>query len=108
MWTKLAGGWRSRDLAFNLNGAALVQPAAGSVASTTSQLFTWTRISNAEVYYLYVGSMPGAKDVVDTGEIAVTAYNVVALPRNRTLYVTLWTKTPQGGWRNTQSTFITR
>jgi hypothetical protein len=108
MWTKLGGGWRSRDFAFNLNGAALIQPAAGSVASTASQLFTWTRISNAEVYYLYVGSMPGAKDVVDTGEITATAYNVVGLPRNRTLYVTLWTRTAAGGWRHTQSTFITR
>ena len=108
MWTKLGGGWRSRELAFNLNGAALVQPAAGSIASYTSQLFTWTRISNAEVYYLYVGSMPGAKDVVDTGEIAATAYNVVGLPRNRTLYVTLWTRTAAGGWRHTQSVFMTR
>ena len=38
------------------------------MASTTSQLFRWTRISNVQVYYLYVGSMPGAKDIVDTGE----------------------------------------
>src|SRR5688572_22034571 len=100
MWTKLAGGWRSRDLAFNLNGAALIQPAAGSIASYTSQMFTWTHISNAQVYYLYVGSMPGAKDIVDTGEITATSYTVAGLPRNRTLYVTLWTRTATGGWRN--------
>jgi hypothetical protein len=108
MWTKLSSGWRSRELAFNLNGAALVQPAAGSIASYTSQMFTWTHISNAQVYYLYVGSMPGAKDVVDTGEITATSYTAAGLPRNRTLYVTLWTKTASGGWRNTQSVFMTR
>lgn len=108
MWTKRVDGWRSRELAFNLNGAALVQPAAGSIASYTSQMFTWTHISNAQVYYLYVGSMPGAKDVVDTGEITATSYTVAGLPRNRTLYVTLWTRTASGGWRNTQSVFMTR
>ena len=108
MFTKMSDGWRSRELAFNLNGAAIVQPAAGTIASTTSQLFTWTRISNAQVYYLYVGSMPGAKDVVDTGELTSTEYNAVGLPRNRTLYVTLWTRTSGGGWRNTQSVFMTR
>jgi hypothetical protein len=108
MFTKLVSGWRSRELAFNLNGAALIKPAAGSLASYTSQMFTWTHISNAEVYYLYIGSMPGAKDVVDTGEITATSYTVAGLPRNRTLYVTLWTKTASGGWRNTQSVFMTR
>jgi hypothetical protein len=108
MHTKLAGLWRARDLSFYLSGASLIQPLRGAVVSYTSQLFSWTPIANAEVYYLYIGSMPGAKDIVDTGEIKTTSYNALGLPRNRTLFVTLWTRTAQGGWRNTESVVYTR
>src|SRR5205814_7325561 len=54
---------------------------------------------------LYIGSSPGAKDLVNTGEIQQTSYLVrITLPINQTLYARLWTKTG-GVWRFTDRTF---
>jgi hypothetical protein len=108
VFTKLSGVWRARDASFNLNGAGLIQPGENAIASHVSQLFTWTHISNAEGYALHVGSMPGAKDVVDSGPLTSTSIKVTGLPRHRTLFVTLWTLTTGGGWRHTQTVFITK
>ena len=54
-----------------------------------------------------MGTQPGAKDLVDTGEIHTTSYLVKNLPRGRRLYVSIWTKA-NGVWNGTSSTFVTR
>jgi hypothetical protein len=111
IYTKYGGLWRQREKALTLAGAALTSPAADATGAATidvnGELFTWTTITNAEAYYLYVGTQPGAKDVVDTGEIHTTSYLVKNLPHGRRLYVSIWTKA-NGVWNGTSSTFVTR
>ena len=42
---------------------------------------------------MHVGSTPGAKDLVDSGEIQQTAYLApLNVPSNSTLYARMWTK----------------
>jgi hypothetical protein len=67
----------------------------------------WTSAANAEVYYLYVGTSPGAKNLVDSGEITRTEYVATNLPFNQTLYATIWTKAG-GVWRGRAITFVVK
>jgi hypothetical protein len=104
------GEWRHRDSSFTLAGAALEVPAAGTIDTATGspgQLLTWTTITNAEAYSMYVGTVPGAKDLAETGEVQGTSYLVKNLPAGRTVYVSLWTKA-DGVWNGTSATVTTR
>jgi Fibronectin type III domain len=111
IYTKYAGQWRQRDTSLTLAGAALTSPSpdlAGTVkVDPLAQLFTWTTISNAEAYYLYIGTEPGAKNLLDTGEIQGNSYLVKNLPVGRRIYVSIWTKA-NGVWNGTSSTFVTK
>jgi hypothetical protein len=104
------GEWRHRDSSFTLAGAALKGPATGTTDTTAGslgQLLTWTTISNAEGYSMYVGTAPGAKDLAETGELQATSYLLKNQPAGRTVYVSLWTKA-DGVWNGTSSTVTTR
>jgi hypothetical protein len=82
--------------------ATLTSPADGQLWSPV--MFQWTAVDGAECYYLYVGTTPGARNVVDTGEMTVTSRIVGSLPVGVTLYARIWTK--HGGvWRYRDSTF---
>jgi hypothetical protein len=59
-----------------------------------------------QAYYLYMGSSPGAKDYVDSGETLATS-RLVTLPAARTIYVRMWAKVG-GAWRYTDSSFTTQ
>jgi hypothetical protein len=96
VWTDINGSWRPNEIAFKVRGAALVTPV--DTAATAGQTFKWTEITNAQTYYLYVGTTPGAKDVIDSGETSATSYTAATLPSGATLYVTLWTRVG-GSWR---------
>jgi hypothetical protein len=107
LWSKLPGAWYYRDSMFTTarETAQLISPANGGTIQPISATFQWTPVPNVQAYYLYVGTTPGAKDVVDTGEVQVTAYAAPALPEGRTLYARLWTK--RSTWQFTDSTFST-
>jgi hypothetical protein len=107
LWTKLAGVWRYRDSTFTTQilKAKLIAPANGAAVPPLGTAFQWTSVPAVQAYYLYVGTSAGAKDVVNTGEMAHTTYTA-ALPEQRTLHVRLWTKT-QGVWRYVDSTIAT-
>ena len=107
LWTKVAGVWRFTDSTFSVTPlvATLTYPTNGATNIDVTLPLRWTTIADAQVYYLYVGSTPGAKDLVNTGEIQQTSYLVrTALPANQTLYARLWTKAG-GIWRYRDSTF---
>jgi hypothetical protein len=72
-------------------GAVLLAPANGVTNAPTYVSFSWTADPAAKAYYLYVGTTPGAKDVVNTGEIPATNWNVSGLPAGRAFYVRIWT-----------------
>jgi hypothetical protein len=112
IYTKYGGQWRQRDASMTLAGAALTSPSPDALNGTAKvdplgQLFTWTTISNAEAYYLYIGSEPGSKNLLDTGEIQGTTYLVKNLPVGQRIYVSIWTKA-NGVWNGTSSTFVTK
>jgi hypothetical protein len=109
MWTKAAGAWRYVDTTFTAGAtrtpaATLVYPVNGEPAADPAQAFRWTKIPNAQSYYLYVGTSIGAKDLVNTGEIQATSFPAPALPMQQLLYARLWTRVA-GAWHYVDSTF---
>jgi hypothetical protein len=109
--TNIRGQWEHRTTTLTLAGAALVAPVAdanGAVAvDAAGQLLTWTTISNAEAYRVYVGTTPGAQDLLDSGELHETSTTVRNLPNGRRVFVTVWTKA-HGTWDGTASSFMTK
>ncbi len=109
--TRYAGEWSERATTLSLAGAALIAPAAEvselSTVAASNHVFTWTSISNAEAYLLTVGTEPGAKDVLTSGEVQTTSFAAATLPAGRRLYVTVWTKA-NGLWNGTATTVLAR
>ena len=106
VWTRIGGVWQSTDAVFASPGAAFVYPVAGTVMNSAYP-FRWSGMANAEAYYLYVGTSPGAKDILDSGELGRAWYYAPGLPTGVTLYATIWTKA-DGVWRGQQVAFSVR
>jgi hypothetical protein len=109
LWTRVAGAWQYVDSTFSAGtspslSAVLTFPADGAVNADLSQPIRWTATPNVQAYYLYVGSTPGGKDLVDSGETLATSYAALNLPAGQTLYARIWTRT-LGVWRYVDSTF---
>jgi uncharacterized protein YkwD len=119
LWTQTASGWKFNDYTLTAaaqgstatatstptrtptpesSSAQLTSPAPGSTLSGTSATFSWTSVSGATAYQLYVGTTAGGYDIRNVRTTA-TSTSVTNLPRgSRTVYVRLWTQTA-GGWR---------
>src|SRR5437762_3384152 len=69
------------------------------------QPMQWTSVANAQAYYVYVGSTPGAKDLLNSGSTLQTSWLALSLPPGQTLYVRLWTRVADS-WRFVDSTFV--
>ena len=106
IWTKVGGVWRYTDSTFSAANltATLIYPADGAANVSPEQPATWTSVPNVEVYYLYVGSTLGAKDIVDSIETPLTSTSLLGIPSAQTLYARLWTRVA-GVWRYRDSTF---
>jgi len=81
-----------------------IYPTNGAQNVATTLPFQWSAVSGALAYYLYVGTAPGLHDLVNTGEMPQTSYQVAALPSGQTLYGRIWTKTSTG-WFYSDSSF---
>src|SRR5688572_24075954 len=92
-------------LAAAQNAARLTAPANGGSDVEPRVTFTWNAVPGAQAYYLYVGTTPGAKDVVNTGEIQATQYPAT-LAGGATFHARLHTKFASG-WKFTEISFIT-
>jgi hypothetical protein len=85
--------------------ATLVAPADGSIDADLTRPIEWTAVPYAQAYYLYVGSAPGAKDIVNSGEVHGTTYRAAgSIPLGQRLYARLWTKAADI-WRYSDTTF---
>ena len=107
LYTKSAAGWTHSNSSFTVAAvpkATLAAPSNGGTVNTTSVTFSWAGVNGALVYYLYVGTTVGAKDVVDSQETTATSLGASSLPV-ATLYVRLWTKST-AGWVYSDSTFV--
>jgi hypothetical protein len=79
--------------------ATFVYPTNGSTNVETSKAFTWSRVPDAQAYYVYVGSTEDGKDLVDSGALSasITSYLAPPLPVGATLWARVWTKIA-GAW----------
>ncbi len=113
IWTKLSGVWFYNDASFTTktvivpSKANFIYPLEGAIGVDGTQPFQWTAVTNAEAYYLYVGTSPGAKDLVDTGEIQTTSQSLPALPAGQILYARIWTRL-NGVWFYNDASFTTK
>lgn len=93
--TKWNGKWRSSQMAFSAVQpliATLSTPIHNSISSSEITSFEWSLVPSASAYYLYVGTSPGASDIVDSGELSRTTFAAANLPTNKPLYAKVWTK----------------
>jgi hypothetical protein len=109
MWTKAGGVWRYADSSFTASvsppaTSVLTFPVNGASGADMARAIQWTRVANGQAYYLYVGTTPGAHDLVDTGELLSTSFLASGLPVGSTLYARIWTKLG-GAWRYSDSVF---
>lgn len=108
LWSKWNGAWRYVDVsATTLPRALLLQPVAGSMTFDPSKPFTWSVVDEVEAYYLYVGSSPGASDLVNSGTTLQTSSAITSLPAGKSVYARLWTRAG-AAWRYEDTAFTTR
>jgi hypothetical protein len=81
-------------------------PVNGQQNVDTTKPFSWPGISNAQAYYLLVGTTKYGRDLVDSGVLAASKSRlyVPALPTGRDLYFTLFTEVG-GTWSYQAITF---
>ena len=86
--------------------SVLVYPYQSASDTSAYETFVWTGVTDAQSYYLYVGTSPGAKDIVDTGETKATSFQVNGLEPGKTLYARVYTLL-KGVWEVDSVTFTT-
>jgi hypothetical protein len=109
LWALADGTWRYIDRVVTATSTAVqiaqfIYPTNGAANVNVTQPFTWTTAINADKYYLYVGTTPGANDLVNSGELPGTSYLTGNLPAGQTLYATIWTHV-SGTWKSTGINF---
>lgn len=100
LFTVVGGAWFYEDstLTTGTTFSRLVTPANGATVDPNSPVtFTWSSITDALGYSLYIGTAPGASDIYNSGTITATSTSV-ALPQNSTYYVRLTTLKSTGSY----------
>jgi hypothetical protein len=93
LWSN-TGTWMYNDYTYQTSGSAIARifdPAPGSTLPS-SVTFRWTAVTGANEYHLYVGTVLGGFDVFSASTGLSLTRTVTNLPRNRPLYVRLWTR----------------
>jgi len=112
VWTMTSSGYVSTPSSFQTSATPyLSAPASGSTVSPQNTQFSWTSVSGALNYTLWIGTSPGTQDVLfyttallaNPASVTSTTAN---LPGGVTLYATLWTMT-SSGYMSSASSFQT-
>jgi hypothetical protein len=108
IWTKVGNIWRVTDASGQIvevmfsvvppSTATFVYPLDLSTQVDLTRGFEWTPVEGSQGYAVYIGTSPGAKDVLDSGLITASSYKPATLPTDRVLYARLWTKAG-GVWK---------
>lgn len=110
LWTEFGGVWQDYvDSTFTTGTglAHLTFPTDSATGVDPLAAFTWTSVLDAEVYYLYVGTGIGLKDVYDSKELPnSTSLTVLGLVPNHLYYARMWTR-KYTVWYYVDSTFTT-
>jgi hypothetical protein len=97
------------DIHFTTSGSlqsawsTFAYPFDGASGVGAAAHIAWTPVDGAISYYLYVGRRPGAKDVIDYGEVQTTSVDATSLPPGP-LFGRIWTHFPYG-WKYTDIVF---
>ncbi len=92
LWTETNGAWSGyQDITFTTSGGAqLTNPAPGQSSLPPGPL-TWSAVSQAQNYALWIGTTPGGTDVAAASVGGnVTSFDA-SLPTGKTVYVRLFT-----------------
>jgi hypothetical protein len=106
--TLLSGNWFYTNSSFTTGTgiAHLLTPSDGALNIDPFSKLSWTPVSDAQTYYVYVGSAPGLKDVYDSGEIRATSLAVPTLKPDTQYFVRLYTE-KNSQWYSSSSAFMT-
>jgi hypothetical protein len=102
LYTKLNGNWNTHtDLSFTTaySAAALTYPNPRYTGPNVdvSQPFAWTAVPGSSGYALWIGTSPGASDVLQTGLLSQNSFSNSALPVGGQLWARVWTLS-SGTW----------
>ena len=94
----VAADWDG-DLASMPLAAGFVNPSSTSSGLDRDRRIVWAPVPGAEAYRLVIGTAAGASDVLDSGPLATTSFEMPkTIQSHRMLYARLWTKVG-GVWR---------
>jgi hypothetical protein len=94
LWTTLGGATVHADYTFiAASQALLTSPPPGSTFTGSSETFTWTAVTGATEYDIWLGSTGvGSNNLGGSGATTATSYTKNGLPTNgETIYVRLFT-----------------
>jgi hypothetical protein len=108
LYTQSSGGSTFADSSFTLGTglAHLITPANGAVNVDPSAGFSWNGVVNAQVYYLYIGTTVGAKDVWSSGAVTVTSVTASGITAGKLYYARMWTE-KNNAWFSVDTSFTT-
>ncbi len=98
LYSLIGGQWIANSYTFTAAGssnllAVMQSPTPGSDIIGTQATFTWTAGSNAQGYWLDIGSTQGANDIYQSGDLGTElSATVYTLPNDGSqIWATLWT-----------------
>lgn len=106
--TQTSNGTLSVDSTFTTGTglAHLITPVNGAFNVSPGTPFTWNSVSEAQAYYLYIGSSVGAKDVWSSKATLATTVTPLNLLSGILYYARTWTE-KSGVWYHVDTTFTT-
>ena len=82
----------------------LLTPDRDATNVTSAQVFAWEQVANADAYVFSIGTRPGGRDVVDSGETKRTWWVADALPPGARLFARVRTRVGER-WSSTDLSF---
>jgi len=108
LYTQFSSGTQSSASSFTTGTglAHMITPANGATNVVPGSTFTWNGVSNAQAYYLYIGTSVGAQNVYGSGAISTTSVTPSNLALNTLYYARMWTE-KSNVWYQVDTTFTT-
>jgi FtsP/CotA-like multicopper oxidase with cupredoxin domain len=103
LWSMIGGVWQFKDYTYTAASFHMITPLPGSALAGTSVTFTWSPITGATQYSLWLGTTVGGTDVANVLSTA-TSYTATVPGAGATLYARLWVLVG-GIWQNVDYTY---
>jgi Putative Ig domain/NHL repeat len=110
LYSAINGGWQFQSITFTTGPAAaqFTFPVNGRIAVLTPVTLSWSTVSQAQGYYLTVGTTAFGANLVNSGVLPAAQSSLVvpSLPKGTTIYATVFTAL-NGTWTGAQSVTFT-